>query len=43
MPVTEEKMVQSKLQKRKTQEDDRVLLHLLEKKYGGTFVFEHDE
>ncbi|HYG00007.1 MAG TPA: hypothetical protein VD815_07935 [Candidatus Saccharimonadales bacterium] len=43
MPVTEEKMVESKLQNKKTQEDDRVLLHLLEKKYGGTFVFEHDE
>lgn len=31
-----------KPQNRKMEEDDRVLLHLLEQKYGGRFVFEQD-
>jgi quercetin dioxygenase-like cupin family protein len=41
--VTEEKVDENKLQNGKMEEDDRVLLHLLEKKYGGRFVFEHGE
>lgn len=40
---TEEKIDEDKLQNGKMEEDDRVLLHLLEKKYGGRFMFEQDE
>ena len=40
--VTEEKIDENKQQYGKIEEDDRVLLHLLEKKYGGKFVFEQD-
>ena len=40
--VTEEKIHENKQQDGKIEEDDRVLLHLLEKKYGGKFVFEQD-
>jgi quercetin dioxygenase-like cupin family protein len=43
MSVTEEKIDKNKLQNGKIKEDDRVLLHLLEKKYGGRFVFEQGE
>ncbi len=41
--VTEEKIDENILQNGKMEEDDRVLLHLLEKKYGGRFVFEQEE
>ncbi len=42
MLVTKEKIDENKQQNGKMEEDDRVLLHLLEKKYGGKFVFEQD-
>ena len=42
MLVTEEKIDVNKQQNRKMEEDDRLLLHLLEKKYGGKIVFEQD-
>ena len=43
MSITEEKEDENKLQNGKMEDDDRVLLHVLEKKYGGRFVFELDE
>jgi quercetin dioxygenase-like cupin family protein len=43
MSITEEKTDENKLPNGKMEDDDRVLLHLLEKKYGGRFMFEQDE
>lgn len=43
MSATDKNTDETKLQDGQIEEDDRVLLHLLEKKYGGRFVFEQDQ